>query len=127
MITYGYWLLVIVLMAAAFWLLGVRNQQWIIALATAATILAIGAGAYYFHYQQIFVKNWGGVMAIKTPKGHYHLGTTWKDENLWVETYNPADNTCRFNEYSKGDLLQGEVIIRNCNPLLAQPVTPAPN
>lgn len=118
MITYAYWMLVIALAVAALWLLGVMQKLWRAGLAVAAGILVIGASAYYFHFQQVFVKRWGGVMHIGTPAGYYHLGTTWKDDNLWVESYNPADDTCHFNEYSKGNLLEGSVIIRNCNPLL---------
>jgi len=48
------------------------------------------------------------------------MGATWKDENLWIENYNPETNTCNFSEYSKGNLLQGSVTIKNCNPLMPQ-------
>jgi hypothetical protein len=46
------------------------------------------------------------------------LAATWKDDNLWVENYDPATNTCHFREYSRGNLLQGTVTIQNCNPML---------
>ena len=124
MITYAYWIGVVALAIAAIWLLGMRNL-WRAALGTAAVILIVGWAAYFFHYQQVFVKRWGGVMHLNNKAGYQHLGVTWKDDNLWVETYNPADNTCHFNEYSRGDLLQGEVVIRNCNPRLPQ-AAPAP-
>lgn len=120
MITYAYWTLIVALMLGTLWLLGIRQQSWRSGLAAAIAVLGLGSGAYFFHYQQIFVKNWGGVMTIKTPPGYYHIGTTWKDDNLWVETFNPSDNSCHFNEYSRGDLLQGEVVVRNCNPVLPQ-------
>lgn len=117
MITYAYWFGVFSLAIAALWVLGGMQKLWKVALAAAAVILIVGWGAYYFHYQQIFVKRWGGIMHITPKDGYSHIGVTWKDDNLWVESYNPADNTCHFNEYSRGDLLQGEVIIRNCNPV----------
>lgn len=120
MITYAYWIVVFALAIAAVWLFGTR-QLWRAALGSAAVTLIIGWGAYFFHFQQVFVKNWGGVMHLNGKNGYQHLGITWKDDHLWVESYNPADNTCHFNEYSRGDLLQGEVIIRNCNPLVKQP------
>ena len=50
-----------------------------------------------------------------------HIAATWKDDNLWIENYDPATNRCIFTEYSKGNLLEGKVTIKNCNPLL--PVT----
>lgn len=117
MITYFYWLAVFAAMIAALWFIGGSLKKWSIAIAIAAVIGLIGAMAYYFHYQQIFVKRWGGVMSVSVPEGQHHIGVTWKDDNLWVENYDPANNTCEFREYSRGDLLQGRVIIKNCNPL----------
>ena len=117
MITYLYWLAVIAIAAIALWGIGARLKKWDIAVATAAAVGVIGAGAYFFHYQQIFVKQWGGVMSITIPEGHRHIGITWKEDHLWVENYDPAKNTCEFQEYSRGDILQGKVILKNCNPL----------
>lgn len=117
MITYLYWFAVLALTLGALWWLGLVARKWGVALVVAASIFAIGAAAYYFHFQQIFVKRFGGVMSITVPEGQHHIGVTWKDDNLWVENYDPANNTCEFREYSRGDLLQGRVIVKNCNPL----------
>ena len=117
MITYLYWFVVAVLMFAALFAVGRGAKRWDAAVIVAGIVFVIGAGAYFFHYQQVFVKRWGGVMSIDVPQGQYHIGVTWKDDNLWIENYNPATNTCEFREYSRGDLLQGRVIIKNCNPL----------
>ena len=56
-------------------------------------------------------------MTISVPKGQFHIAATWKDDNLWIENYDPATNTCHFSEYSRGNLLQGKVTIKDCNPL----------
>jgi hypothetical protein len=117
MITYLYWLLVVVLALGALWVLGLLMRKWVAAVIIALAILLIGSISYYFHFQQIFVKRWGGVMHVSVPEGQHHMGVTWKDDNLWVENYDPASNTCEFREYSRGDLLQGRVIIKDCNPL----------
>jgi hypothetical protein len=117
MITYLYWLFVIAVVVAALWFIGFSMKHWGPALIAAAAVFVIGVGAYFFHFQQIFVKRWGGVMSVVVPEGQYHMNLTWKDDNLWVENYDPANNTCEFREYSRGDLLQGRVIIKNCNPL----------
>ncbi len=131
MITYFYWLVVIALMAATLFILGGKYQQWKPALITSAVILVVGFAAYYFHFQQIFVKRYGGVMSINVPEGQFHIAATWKDDNLWIENYDPKTNTCHFSEYSRGNLLQGKVTIKNCNPLnydkeltTIQPATP---
>ena len=120
MITYLYWAFFILLIFAMIAILGFKNNKWKAALIGAALILFTGWAAYYFHFQQIFVKRWGGVMSISIPEGQHHMGATWKDENLWIENYDPKTNTCHFSEYSKGNLLQGKVSIENCNPLMPQ-------
>jgi hypothetical protein len=121
MITYLYWIGVIVLAFGLFYFIGYKVEEWKIAAIAAFTVLAIGFVAYTFHFQQIFVKRYGGIMTVNVPAGELHLAATWKDDNLWIENYNPQTNACHFREYSRGNLLQGEVIIKNCNPLLRQP------
>ena len=120
MITYLYWIAVFAIVGAVFFVLGIKGKNWKVGFIVAILILLVGWGVYYFRLQQTFVKHYGGVMSIQVPDGQYHLGATWKDENLWVENYNPQNNTCIFSEYSKGNLLQGKVIIKNCNPLIPQ-------
>ena len=118
MITYLYWIAVFALAFGMLYLLGVKLDNWKNAAISSSLIFIIGLAAYYFHFQQIFVKRFGGVMSISVPEGHLHLAATWKDDNLWIENYDPKTNTCHFSEYSRGNLLQGKVTIKNCNPLL---------
>lgn len=82
MITYFYWILVIGLMTGVVYFAGFKMQQWKGSLIGATIILLIGTIAYYFHFQQIFVKRYGGVMTISVPEGQVHLAATWKDDNL---------------------------------------------
>ncbi|VAX09733.1 hypothetical protein MNBD_GAMMA25-1244 [hydrothermal vent metagenome] len=128
MITYFYWAMVIILAMTVLFFLG-RADQWKKGLIGSLIIFVIGWGTYFFHFQQVFVKHYGGVMSITVPDGQVHLAATWKDDNLWIENYEPATNTCHFNEYSRGNMLQGKVTIKNCNPLLpredAIPTSPA--
>jgi hypothetical protein len=120
MITYLYWLLVIGLTLSVVYLFAARFSSWRSAMISAAIVLLIGWAAYFFYFQQVFVKRWGGVMSISVPDGQRHLSATWKDDNLWIENYDPESNTCIFSEYSKGSLLEGRVKIKNCNPLTRQ-------
>jgi hypothetical protein len=117
-ITYAYWALIIGLAVVALFAIGSVMNKWKAALVTSTLIVIVGWAAYFFHYQQVFVKHWGGVMSIEVPAGQYHIATTWKEDHLWVENYDPATNTCEFREYAKGNLLQGRVLIKNCNPLI---------
>ena len=120
MITYLYWAVIIVLAFGLFYFIGYKVEEWKIAAIAAFSILIIGFVAYTFHFQQIFVKRYGGVMSVEMAKGEIHIAATWKDDNLWIESYQPKTNTCYFREYSRGNLLQGQVVIKNCNPLLPQ-------
>ena len=117
MITYLYWAAVIALVVLALFA-GSRFGSLGKGAIVGAIIFLAGWLAYYFHFEQVFVKRFGGVMRISVPEGQRHLGSTWKDDNLWVENYDPKTNECIFSEYSKGNLLEGRVIIRNCNPLM---------
>ncbi len=120
MITYLYWFIIFALATGLLFFFGFKAEQWKIGIIAFFSVLLIGFIAYHFHFQQIFVKRYGGVMTIKVPEGEVHLAATWKDDNLWIENYNPKTNNCHFREYSRGNLLQGQVTIKNCNPLLRQ-------
>lgn len=116
MITYLYWIGIILAAVAAFALCA-KVDKWKLGSFLALTALFLGWCAYYFSLQQVFVKRYGGVMTLQVPQGLYHIGATWKDDNLWIENYDPNTNTCIFSEYSKGNLLQGKVTIKNCKPI----------
>ncbi|WP_049723691.1 hypothetical protein [Gilvimarinus polysaccharolyticus] len=125
MITYLYWGAIIAL--AMILLIGLGKYNfWKAALLCSLAVLLVGWAAYYFHFQQVFVKKYGGVMSITVPDGQLHIAATWKDENLWIENYDPKTNSCHFNEYSKGNVLQGKVTIKNCNPLRTNNSSQAP-
>ncbi len=117
MITYFYWAVIFGLAITVLYLLGGKFNNWKAGFITTVVVLLVGWAAYFFHFEQVFVKRYGGVMAITVPEGQLHILSTWKDDNLWIENYDPATNTCHFTEYSKGNLLEGKVTIKNCNPL----------
>lgn len=126
MITYFYWAAIFIAAGLVFGICA-KTSQWKTGVVTAIVILAIGWSTYYFRLQQVFVKRYGGVMKIEVPAGQYHIGATWKDDNLWVENYDPESNSCIFSEYSKGNLLQGKVTIKNCNPIMPNTSTQVNN
>lgn len=117
MVTYLYWFVVIAMAFGLVFLFGARFSSWRGAVIGASIVLFVGWAAYFFYFQQVFVKRYGGVMSIRVPEGRYHIAATWKEDNLWIENYDPQKNECIFSEYSKGNLLEGRVIIKNCNPL----------
>ena len=116
MITYAYWFVTFTLVALALFV-GYKAEQKRVFGVIGALILIISSTAYYFHFQQKFVKQWGGVMSVKVPDGQQHMQTTWKEDHMWIENYDPKKNECIFAEYSKGGMLEGKVVIKNCNPV----------
>jgi len=123
MVTYLYWIGIIALAFGLLYVVGHMIDEWKISVIAAVSVLLIGFVAYHFHFQQVFVKHYGGIMAINVPDGELHIAATWKDDNLWIENYDPKSNTCYFREYSRGNLLQGRVTIKNCNPVLKSAMT----
>lgn len=83
----------------------------------AVIVLVIGYVAYTSYFENMMAKRWGGVLNVQTPAGELHILSTWKDDNLWLETYLPDENICIFREWSKMGVLEGEVRIKNCNPV----------
>ena len=131
MITYFYWGFVVILCLGVLYLMGVRLKQWVPSLVISGILLLICTFFYYFYLEQIFVKRWGGTMSLNIPAGQVHIAATWKEDNLWIENYDPATNPCIFQEYSRGNVLEGKVLLKNCNPAaLYQPglrgTTPPP-
>lgn len=124
MITYVYWFLLCALAIGLFMAFGVRFGVWKFGTVLAFVVLTVGTLAYYFYFEQVFVKRYGGVMSISSVEGQLHLGSTWKDDHLWVESWDPATNKCHFREYARSGLLEGSVVIENCNPLTARAVVP---
>lgn len=120
MITYLYWISAFSIVVAILYYVGFKKDQWKYAFIASGALFIVAWTSYYFHFQQVFVKKYGGVMSLNIPSGQRHIGSTWKDENLWIENYDPQTNTCYFTEYSKGNMLQGKVVINNCNPLMPQ-------
>jgi hypothetical protein len=120
MVTYFYWGTVFLVVISILFGLGVKLEKWKAGIIIAFVFLFAGWAAYYFHFEQLFVKRYGGVMSLSVPEGQVHISATWKGDNLWIENYDPKTNRCIFSEYSKGNLLEGRVVIKNCNPLMNQ-------
>lgn len=116
MISYLYWFAVVAVSIFVLWGVG-KYLRWKYGIFASLLVLLVGWLAYVFHYENVFVKNYGGVMSVEVPAGQLHIHTTWKDDNLWIENYDPITNECHFTEYAKGNLLEGRVTIKNCNPM----------
>lgn len=117
MITYVYWIFVFLLVFGVLYLVGALLKKWLAGFIIAGIILLVFSLFYYFYLEQMFVKRWGGTMTVSVPEGQLHIAATWKQDNLWIENYDPDENVCIFSEYSRGNVLEGRVRVKNCNPL----------
>ena len=104
MIAYTYGLLVFGLALLAVLVIGVKFEPWVADMGVAVVLLIAAWAAYYSHFQQLFVGKWG-VVSLTVPEGQRHRNATWKDDNLWIETYDPETTVCIVTEYSKGNIL----------------------
>ena len=121
MIVYLYFAVVFFVAFLLFYVIGVKAKKWFPASVTSIFFLLSASMLYIFYFEQLFVKRFGGSMTISVPEGMQHISSTWKADNLWVENYDPETNRCIFSEYSRGHVLEGKVIIKNCSPVHAQP------
>ncbi len=117
MVTYIYWFSVIGVALLLFAILA-RMDHWKSAVSVALVILIGGWGAYYFKFENLLARSYGGVMEVTVPEGMHNIGMTWKENSLWVENYDPESNTCIFKERTPGGIWQGEVRLHNCNPMM---------
>lgn len=67
--------------------------------------------------EQYVAKKFGGTTELKIPEGSQLVNVTWKHESIWYLVYFEATNTCHFNESSSLGVLEGKVVINDCNPI----------
>ncbi len=107
---------VILLIAAGFGALFLKKSK-VAGVGSALIIAAIGYVAYIGYFENIFARKWGGTLDVKIQENHLYINSTWKENDLWLATYDPESRTCVFQEYSRSGLLEGKVKIKNCNPI----------
>lgn len=85
-------------------------------VSSSAIILMISIFIYNTFFEQMIVKQYGGTMSVDIPDGAQFMNVTWKDNDVWLLWHDPVSGNCVFKEESKRGLLQGKIIINNCNP-----------
>ena len=81
------------------------------AVIIAAAVLAL-AGC-----DQYVTRTFGGETKIHIPIGTQLVSMTWKGTDLWYLYYNPETNRCVFQESSTVGVMEGKVVVENCNPV----------
>lgn len=84
------------------------------AVIIAAAVLAL-AGC-----DQYATRTFGGETKINIPTGTQLVSMTWKGTDLWYLYYTPENNRCVFQESSTVGVMEGSVVVENCNQIVAK-------
>ena len=57
-------------MLTAVFIVGIKLNSLVSGVIGPIVVLAVGWAAYYFHFEEVFVKRWGGVITITMPEGY---------------------------------------------------------
>jgi len=79
--------------------------------------LVASAVATFIGWDQSTARHMGGSMTMEIPPGAQLVSMAWKGETLWNLYYLPADGRCVFKEVSPLGVLDGSVVVPNCNPV----------
>lgn len=96
----------------------VRETHWIRWIMIVLILIAVtGIGGLYYTYTHSLyaARNWGGSITLTVPQGGEHISTAWKGNELWTETYFPAENKCVYQQQSQYGLVEGTINIQPCN------------
>jgi hypothetical protein len=90
------------------------------AVGSALLVGVVGWSFWEFYLGNTVARRFGGTLTVELPTNAQFLGATWKEDSLWVTYYEPQAKRCVFKEFSRMGLVEGDVVIPNCNPELAQ-------
>lgn len=66
---------------------------------------------------QYVTRTFGGETKLEIPAGTQLMSITWKGSDLWYLYFDPATNRCVFRESSMVGVMEGSVVVPNCNPV----------
>lgn len=81
-------------------------------------ILIVAAALALVGCDQYVTRTFGGETKLEIPSGTQLVSMTWKGTDLWYLYYNPETNRCVFQESSAVGMMEGSVVIQNCNPVM---------
>lgn len=72
-------------------------------------------GVTLFGGSQAASRRLGATTSLAIPPGAQLVSMTWKEDSLWHLYYLPAENKCVFRESAPLGVLEGSVVVQNCN------------
>lgn len=93
-----------------------KIKTWFFGIVISLVLIVVAAAWYEYHFSSLTgARNHGGTYTTAVPTGGEHISTAWKGDELWTETYFPADNKCVYQQITQYGLIQGSVVITPCN------------
>lgn len=86
------------------------------AFGSALLVGVVGWSFWQFYLGNTVARRFGGTLTVELPTNAQFLGATWKEDSLWVSYFEPQAKRCVFKEFSRMGLVEGDVVIPNCNP-----------
>ena len=80
-------------------------------------ILIVAAALALAGCDQYVTRTFGGETTLAIPSGTQLVSMTWKGTDLWYLYFDPKTNRCVFQESSAVGMMEGSVVIQNCNPV----------
>lgn len=88
-------------------------------IGSALLVFAVGWSFWEYYLGNTVARRFGGTLTVELPANAKFLSATWKEDSLWVTYFEPQSKRCVFKEFSRMGLVEGDVVIPNCDPILA--------
>lgn len=94
-----------------------KKKRWMLSVGAASVIWIIFVSIWSLGLENYLARRFGGTLTVDLPANAQFLNATWKEESLWVTYFESSNNRCVFKEYSRYGIMEGDVVIKSCNPV----------
>lgn len=94
-----------------------KKKRWMLSVGAAAVIWIVFVSIWSLGLENYLARRFGGTLTVDLPANAQFLNATWKEESLWVTYFESRNNRCVFKEYSRYGIMEGDVVIKGCNPV----------
>lgn len=94
-----------------------RKKRWLLATGLSAVIWIVFIAIWSLGLENYLARRFGGTLNVELPAHAQFLNATWKEDSLWVTYFESDNNRCVFKEFSRYGIMEGDVVIKSCNPV----------
>lgn len=93
------------------------KKRLILAAGISATVWIVFISIWSLGLENYLARRFGGTLTVDLPTNAQFLNATWKEDSLWVTYFESGNNRCVFKEFSRYGIMEGDVVIKSCNPV----------